>query len=305
MAPESPRWLAFKERVEEARAFLVKYHAGGDEDSTLANFEFLEIVNSLALEAQYRRSSSWLDLFRGRGNLHRPFISVTLGVFAQWNGVGIVSYYLAPVLRSVGITSVRDQTMISGFLQLWNLILAIASAFNVDRFGRRPLFLVSSVGILASYIVISGLPGSFAQSGTSSIGTAVIPFLCIYYSFYDIAFTPLLVSYTCEIWPYNVRAWGLGLGMNNTRIALFFNTFVNPIILGVIAWKYYIVYCVLLVIISVTICSWYPETKGYTLEEMAVLFDGDRKGGNLRGFRAESAGEGKEAGVDVSHFEKV
>ncbi|KAL4795951.1 general substrate transporter [Aspergillus venezuelensis] len=278
-----------KERVVEARAFLVKYHAGGDENSPLANFELQEIVNSLALEAQYRRSNSWLDLFRGRGNLHRSFISVTLGVFAQWNGVGIVSYYLAPVLRSVGITSVRDQTMISGFLQLWNLILAIASAFNVDRFGRRPLFLVSSIGMLASYIVISGLSGSFAQSGTSSIGTAVIPFLFIYYGFYDIAFTPLLVSYTCEIWPYNLRAWGLGLGMNSTRIALFFNTFVSPIILGAIAWKYYI----------------NPETKGYTLEEMAVLFDGNRKGENLKGVRSDSAGERKEASADVSHVEKV
>ncbi|KAL4968904.1 general substrate transporter [Aspergillus stella-maris] len=305
MAPESPRWLASKERVEEARAFLVKYHAGGDESSPLANFELQGIVNSLALEAHHRRSNSWLDLFRGRGNLHRSFISVTLGVFAQWNGVGIVSYYLAPVLRSVGITSVRDQTMISGFLQLWNLILAIASAFNVDRFGRRPLFLVSSVGMLASYIIISGLSGSFAQSGTSSIGTAVIPFLFIYYGFYDIAFTPLLVSYTCEIWPYNLRAWGLGLGMNSTRIALFFNTFVNPIILDAIAWKYYIVYCVLLVIISVTIWFWYPETKGYTLEEMAVLFGGDRKREDLKGVRAESAGEGKEGGADISHVEKV
>ncbi|KAL4930856.1 uncharacterized protein BDV17DRAFT_289289 [Aspergillus undulatus] len=155
-------------------------------------------------------TDAWLGL------LSKPTTAdqaLTLGVFAQWNGVGIVSYYLAPILRSVGITSVTSQTMISGFLQLWNLTLAISAASNVDRFGRRPLFLVSSVGMLCTYIVISGLSGSFAQTGTPSIGTAVIPFLFIYYGFYDFAFTPLLVSYTCETWSYNPCASGLGLGM--------------------------------------------------------------------------------------------
>lgn len=303
MAPESPRWLASKERVEEARAFLVKYHAGGDGNSPLANFELQEIVSSLALEAQYRKSSSWLDLLRGRGNLHRSFISVTLGIFSQWNGVGIVSYYLAPVLKSVGVTSVTNQTMISGFLQLWNLILSVSAAFNVDRFGRRPLFLVSSVGMLCSYIIISALSGSFAQTNIASTGTAVIPFLFIYYGFYDIAFTPLLVSYTCEIWPFDLRAKGLALGMNSTRVALFFNTFVNPIVLDAIAWKYYIVYCVILVIITVTIWFWYPETKGHTLEETAALFDED-KGANKKK-NIVLAFEDNGIAADISHIEKA
>lgn len=309
LAPESPRWLASQERVEEARAFFVKSHAGGDETSTLVDFELQEIVTSLALESHYRNSSSWLDMFRTHGNRHRSFISVTLGVFAQWNGVGIVSYYLAPVLSSIGITSVTHQTMISGFLQLWNLILSIGSALNVDRFGRRPLFLISSVGMLASYIIISGLSGSFANTDNTSTGRAVIPFLFIYYGFYDIAFTPLLVSYTCEIWPYDFRARGLALGMNSTRVALFFNTFVNPIILDAIAWKYYIVYCVLLVIITLVIWLWYPETGGHTLEDMAVIFDGkpdaEKAAGVAKNILSDVGGGEKAGETGVSHVEKA
>ncbi|KAL4751966.1 hypothetical protein BDW72DRAFT_202695 [Aspergillus terricola var. indicus] len=287
MAPESPRWLVSQERVEEAHAFLIRYHAGGEENTPLANFELQEIINSLALEARYRRSSSWLDLLRGRGNL------------------GIVSYYLAPVLRSIGITSVKKQTMISGFLQLWNLVLSVGAAFNVDRFGRRPLFLVSGVGMLCAYIVISGLSGSFAQTNIASTGTAVIPFLFLYYGFYDIAFTPLLVSYTCEIWPYDLRAKGLAPGMNSTRVALFFNTFVNPTILDAIAWKYYNVYCAILVVISVTIWLWYPETKGYTLEETAVLFDRDVDK-EIRGSKESTLTvEDKGALSNTSHVERA
>ena len=79
--------------------------------------------------------------------------------------------------------------MISGFLQLWNLILAIGAAFCVDRLGRRPLFLASCFGMLTAYILISALAGSFAHTGNASTGVAVIPFLFLYYGFYDIAFT--------------------------------------------------------------------------------------------------------------------
>lgn len=52
-----------------------------------------------------------------------------------------------------------------------------------------------------------------------------------------------------------------------------FNTFVNPIALDAIGWKYYIIFAVILVVITVTIYFFYPETKGHSLEEMAVIFD--------------------------------
>lgn len=275
MAPESPRWLAARDRIEEASAFLIKYHANGDSNSALAAYELEEITKTLALERLHKSTTSYRDMIRGRGNIHRTFISVTLGIFAQWNGVGVASYYLAPVLETVGITSVTQQTMISGFLQLWNLILAVSAAVSVDRVGRRVLFLTSCLGMLASYIAITGLSGSFAHTGASGTGVAVIPFLFIFYGFYDIAFTPLIVSYICEIWPYTLRARGLSTGLLSTQAAVFFNIFVNPIALGAIGWKYYIVYCVLLVIITVTIYFFYPETKGHSLETMARIFDGE------------------------------
>lgn len=61
----------------------------------------------------------------------------------------------------------------------------------------------------------------------------------------------------------------------STYIALFFNTFVIPIALEAIGWKYYVVFAVLLVGITVTVWFFYPETKGHTLEEMTVVFDGE------------------------------
>lgn len=262
------------DRSTEARAFLVRYHAGNDETLPLVQFELEEIDGTLRLERELSVETSYMDMVRTKGNRHRTFISVTMGIFSQWSGNGIVSYYLAPVLTTIGITSVTNQTLISGLLQIWNLILAVVGAVSVDRLGRRSLFLVSCLGMLTCYIVITGLAASFAKTHVSSIGVAVIPFLYIYFGFYDIAFTPLLFGYVCEIWPYTLRARGVAVTQVVTQLAVFFNIFVNPIALEAIAWKYYLVYVVILVLITLTIYFLYPETNGHSLEEMVAVFDG-------------------------------
>lgn len=58
-------------------------------------------------------------------------------------------------------------------------------------------------------------------------------------------------------------------------VAIFINTFVNPIALEAIAWKYYIVFIVVLFCLLIVSYLYYPETRGHTLEQIAVIFDGD------------------------------
>lgn len=188
---------------------------------------------------------------------------------------GVVSYYLTMILNTIGITSVTEQTLINGFLQLWNLIMSVVGACLVDRAGRRALFLTSTIIMLISYIFITALSGSFTQTGTAAVGTAVIPFLFIYYAGYDIAFTPLILAYPAEIWTYSLRAKGVAISSIANFGALLFNQLINPIAFQAISWKYYFVFLVILFVVLVTVYTTYPETQGYSLEEIAVIFDGE------------------------------
>ncbi|PWY69341.1 sugar transporter [Aspergillus eucalypticola CBS 122712] len=274
LAPESPRWLISVGRTEEARAILTRYHAAGDESSPLVAYEFSEITSTIHAEQEAHSSGSYIEMVKTPGNRWRLMISITLGLFAQWTGNGVISYYLSLILDSIGITAVRDQTLISACLQMWDLIFAVLGAFLIDNFGRRPLFLSSAGIMFVSYVLVTALSGSFQTTNNSATGAAVIPFLFIYFSGYCIALTPFLTSYPCEIWPYRLRSRGLTVTWVATISGMFFNTFVNPIALDAIGWRYYIVFIVVLVLFAVTAFFFYPETKGYSLEQVAVIFDG-------------------------------
>lgn len=50
--------------------------------------------------------------------------------------------------------------------------------------------------------------------------------------------------------------------------------FVNPIALGNIGWHYYIFFCCFDVLVLVVTYFMFPETRGYSLEEIAEVFDG-------------------------------
>lgn len=64
----------------------------------------------------------------------------------------------------------------------------------VERVGRRPLWLLSTAGMLCTMIVIMGLSSAYANTGAKAAGTAVIPFLFLFYASYDMAWTPLAYS---------------------------------------------------------------------------------------------------------------
>ncbi|KAF2729907.1 general substrate transporter, partial [Polyplosphaeria fusca] len=271
--PESPRWLVANERAHEAKSVLAKYHAGGDEEHPLIAREVSEIMQAIHNE-QAAAATTWGTLVATPGNRKRLFIAVCLGAFAQWNGIGVVSYYLTIVLDSIGITDSFDQTLINGLLQIFNFGAALGAAFLVDRLGRRTLFIWSGIGMLISYIIWTACSAVNSDQGNKAAGYVVVVCLFTFFFHYDIAYTPLLMSYPTEIFPYSLRSKGLTCELLSIYCSLVIAAFVNPIGMENIGWKYYIVFCCLLVVFLIVTYYFFPETKGRSLEEIAEVFDG-------------------------------
>lgn len=304
--PESPRWLVANGRANQARQILTRFHTGGDDSHPLIDFEMAQIETAIESE-KAAAATKWSSLVSTPGNRKRTIIAVCVGAFAQWNGVAVISYYLTLVLDTIGITDPDTQTLINGLLQIFNFLAAASAAFLVDRLGRRTLFLWSGIGMLVSFVVWTACSAVFDVNGSHAAGITVLVFIFVYFFHYDIAYTPLLFGYPTEIFPYSLRAKGLTVEMISIYGSLVVLSFVNPIALDNIGWRYYIVFCIILVGIVATTWFYFPETKGHSLEEIAEIFDGPNA--NLRrasmGMGEEKGIEGESEGGSIGEVEHV
>ncbi|CCL99598.1 uncharacterized protein FIBRA_01616 [Fibroporia radiculosa] len=275
LAPESPRWLIAKGREQEGLKVLAYYHADGDDQDPLVQYEFEEIKAAIQLDRDSAKNIGWKSLVTTKGNRRRMIIIVAIAWFSQWSGNGLVSYYLSKVFDTIGITNQTIQLLITGILAIWNLFWAVLASFLVERLGRRLLFLTSAAGMLVFFTLQTICSARFAITQDTAAAHAVIAFIFLFYAFYDIAFTPLIVSYTVEILPFSLRAKGFNVFNFTVSVALVFNQYVNPIALQNIAWKYYIVYVCWIAFEFVFLYFMIVETKNLALEEIAALFDGE------------------------------
>lgn len=76
-------------------------------------------------------------------------------------------------------------------------------------------------------------------------------------------------AYLVEIFPYFGRSRGISWFQFYGRGAGFFATYVNPVGLKNISWKWLLVYCCWLAFEVVFIYLFFPETSGRTLEELS------------------------------------
>jgi hypothetical protein len=132
-----------KDRNDEALQMLAKYHADGDDSDPTVVFEYTEMKETIRLEFLHQKTSSYMDFFRTAGNRKRLMMIISLGLFSQWSGNALISYYATIIYSGAGITNQTDQLGLDAGNKVLSLFVSISCALLVDRVGRRPLFLAA------------------------------------------------------------------------------------------------------------------------------------------------------------------
>ncbi|CAG8330446.1 unnamed protein product [Penicillium salamii] len=281
LLPESPRYLVQQDRHEEAREVLTKYHAGGDEHSPLVDFEMQEIILQIQT-AKAASKTGYREFLSTGGNMHRLFIIVAVPCMMQLSGNGLISYYLHLILNSIGFTSDPQQLRINGGLMVFNLVVSVILASLMELAGRRRLFLSSTIGMLICYVIWTVLSAVNEQRHFKdrSLGTGVVVMIFIYQICYNAGLNGPPWVYVTEVLPTHLRAKGTNIMQIASTCVLIFNGYANPVAMDAIGWRYYVVYCCVLAIEIGIVYFGFPETKGHSLEEVALLFDGDEAFGD-------------------------
>lgn len=141
--PESPRWLLSKDKNDEALHMLGTYHADGRMDDPVVLFEYEEMKETIRMEFEAKKSSSYLDFIKTPGNRYRFALLISLGLFSQWSGNALFSYYANKVYEAAGVTGASTGLGLDGGNKVLSLIVSISCAFLIDRVGRRKLFLAA------------------------------------------------------------------------------------------------------------------------------------------------------------------
>lgn len=128
--------------------------------------------------------------------------------------------------------------------------------------------------MLISYIIWTACAAVNSETGSQPAGIVVIVCVFVMLFHHDIAWSPLVLGYPTEIFPYSLRSKGLTVDMVAMYGSLVITAYCHPIGLEDLGWRYYIVFCVFLVCILGTVYLYFPETRGFTLEEIRVIFDG-------------------------------
>ncbi|KAM0277047.1 hypothetical protein ACHAQH_006117 [Verticillium albo-atrum] len=275
--PESPRWLIVNDRVDEARDILIKYHAEGDSDSEFVRAEMAQIQTTIRIEMDAAKMS-WMDILATAGNRRRALVTMFLGLFTQWSGNTLISYYLGTILEKIGWTDTQDMQRVNLGIAGWSLICGTTVALLVRRFRRRVMYMTCVISLLCVYIAWTvsmerAIHANENNYSNNAASTATLFWIFAYSPAYNIGYNALTYTYLVELWPYALRSRGIAFFQLFGRLASFFTTFVNPIGMDNASWKYLIFYCCWLAFEVVFVWFLFPETAGRTLEELAFLFE--------------------------------
>ena len=248
--PRSPRWLVKTGRIPEARGVLQLI---GEENYQQ---ELQDIVESI--DAEHVTSEQFFSSPKYRLPI---FLAVSIGFFNQLSGINAILYYLNDIFGRAGFDKVSSdlQAVVIGGT---NLLFTMLAMTLIDKVGRRKLLLI---GALGTAFCLAGVAAVFLTHQHEAL---LLWLLVGFIAFFGFSQGAVIWVYIGEVFPNRVRAMGQSLGsfshwFMNGVISLLF-----PVMAARSGGYPFIFFAAMMVLQFVVVLLFYPETKGYSLEEL-------------------------------------
>ena len=250
LVPESPRYLALKQKDTEALSILTRVN--GVEKAK----QILEDIKS-TIETSKAKLYSY-----GKAVL---IIGILLSVFQQFVGINVALYYAPRIFESMG--AAKDASMLQTIIMgLVNVVFTLVAILTVDKWGRKPLLIVGSIGMAIGMIAISTL------AFLDIIGTTTLIFIIIYTASFMMSWGPICWVLISEIFPNKIRSQAVAIAVAAQWTANFFISSTYPPMMEFSNGGTYFFYGVMSILSALFVWKYVPETKGKTLEEMEGLW---------------------------------
>ena len=255
--PQSPRWLIGRRRTAEARGVLER--CGTDAGSV--EEEIAEISRS------FTRASPEMGEPLFQRKYRKPIaLAVAIAAFNQLSGINALLYYTRDIFTRAGgdKTSALLQSVSIG---LTLFVFTVAALAVVDRFGRRRLMLVGSIGYILS---LSTAAYSFS---TGAAGRLLLPSLLLFVASHAFGQGSVIWVFIGEIFPNSVRARGQSLGVGTHWLVCAAVSWTFPVIASHSSGAGFALFATCMVGQLLWVLFAMPETKGVPLEQIEAKLE--------------------------------
>ncbi|KPV72830.1 uncharacterized protein RHOBADRAFT_48848 [Rhodotorula graminis WP1] len=280
---ESPRWLMQRGKRDAAVKNLCFIRNLSPEDPYIINE-----INEIDIQAEHDRTAVgtgfWAPIRHlfSTGHLFRRMLVVS-SLFIWQNGTGInaINYYSPTIFKSIGVTGTSTSLLTTGVFGVIKTVLALVWCFFIiDRYGRRNILLIGSLGGALSMLAIAiyinvDKPQLNPTTDLPAAGKAAMFFFYLWTAFYAASWngTPWVVN--SESFPGTVRQVTQCLAATSNWLWNFVISRATPTMflrMGAGGWGVYLFFCLMQLASIPYICLLLPETRNIPLEEMDRLF---------------------------------
>lgn len=256
VAPETPRYLFLSGKPQQA--FTILDRISGPET---AEFEISEMRSSVA-----SKHTSWRALWQP-GIRRVVMVGFWLAILVQVSGINTITDYAPAIFKSAGwkIDAALFSTFVIG---VWNFAFTLISFWAIDRLGRKPLYMIGSLGMTFALVLLAAaaLSGHFQ-------GTIVLVLILAYLAFFEACIGPVFWTLVPEIFPNYIRGIAMTVPVltqwvfNALVVLLFpfaFHQIGKAVTFGFLA----------AMALAQAIFTWgaVPETKNKSLEEIEAFW---------------------------------